>query len=85
MNRSLFEDLEKVQDTLDRIIKAYEQLQYIDDEISFMSAISSLIDQWAADHDMTGEQLIEMKAKMVVVGHEIISQFGMMDKTGQEE
>ena len=85
MNGELFESWEMVQDILDRIIKTYDQLKDIDDETLFMSVISLLIDQWAADHDMTGEQLIEMKAKMVVVGAEVISQIGMMDKTGQEE
>lgn len=44
-----------------------QALRDIDDRETVMAIASAMIDQWAADHDMTEEQANEMFADMAAV------------------
>lgn len=61
--------------------KAYDLLKEIKEEDIFAGVISILIDQWAADHDMTTEQTFEMKKIMLDAHNDVYAELGMMDKT----
>lgn len=60
---------------------AYDLLKQIKDETIFGGVISLLIDQWAVDHDMTAEQIYEMKYLMLIAHNDVYAELGMMDKT----
>ena len=61
--------------------QVYDVIKEIKNESVFAGVISILIDQWAADHDMTPEELTELKKYMLEANNEIIANFGMMDKS----
>ena len=45
----------------------YEQVKFIEDGDAFITVIFQLIDQWAADHNMTTEEKLKMVEETVKI------------------
>lgn len=60
-------DSKTVRKTIKLIGVINEAVRDIDDRETVMAIASAMIDQWAADHDMTESEVDEMFADMAVV------------------
>lgn len=61
--------------------KVYENVKQISDEKCFFAFVCTMIDQWAADHNMTSDDVIEMTKHILEAQEGVHNTLGMPEKT----
>lgn len=65
--------------------KVYPEIYRLPDECLLMALLGSMVDQWGADHDVSGERIEEMWKSLYDVSKNAHEVFGMPEKSTRKE